>query len=108
MSHHACTSLHTDETLTSCCRRRPHHPPQAAKAARPTEKERQQGVDFDDMEKKGKAAAYHAKTGRLQAEGREKVDGVVEGVKQVPFAFFRVPAFAGRRLMCPKTLCTVL
>jgi hypothetical protein len=61
-------------------------PPQAAAKARPSEKERQNGVDFKKMEKKGKDTVYHAKTGKLQAEGREKVDSVVGDVKKVKYA----------------------
>ncbi len=55
---------------------------QAAEASRPSEKERNDGVDFDKMQKKGKATAKGLRSGKLQGEARENIWDEVEKAKQ--------------------------
>lgn len=51
----------------------------AADKARPSEKERKQGVDFGKLKNKGKATAKGLASGKLQGEGREAVwDSLVD------------------------------
>ena len=55
---------------------------QAAEASRPSEKERQDGVDFTVMQKKGKATAKGMRSGKLQGEARENIWDEMEKAKQ--------------------------
>lgn len=55
---------------------------QAAEASRPSEKERNDGVDFEAMQKKGKATAKGMRSGKLQGETRENIWDEVEKAKQ--------------------------
>lgn len=55
---------------------------QAAEKSRPTEQERQDGVDFKGLQKKGKATAKGLKSGKLQGEARESIWDEVEKAKQ--------------------------
>ena len=54
---------------------------QAAEASRPSEKERQDGVDFEGLQKKGKATAKGVRSGKLQGEARESIWDEVEKAK---------------------------
>ncbi|EIW73522.1 hypothetical protein TREMEDRAFT_59695 [Tremella mesenterica DSM 1558] len=58
---------------------------QAQKAAdktRPSEQERQEGIDFKGLEKKGKQTAKGLKSGKLQGEARESIWDEVERLKE--------------------------
>ncbi|KAL7420693.1 hypothetical protein Q5752_004644 [Cryptotrichosporon argae] len=54
----------------------------AAEATRPSDRERQQGVDFEKAKQKGKATARGVKSGKLQGEARESLWAEIEGAKQ--------------------------
>ena len=55
---------------------------QAAEASRPSEKEKSDGVDFEAMQKKGKATAKGLRSGKLQGEARENIWDEFEKAKQ--------------------------
>lgn len=54
----------------------------AADKARPSEKERKDGVDFEAAQKKGKKALKGAASGRLQGEAKEGLWDQAEQVKE--------------------------
>ena len=54
----------------------------AADNARPSEKERKEGVDFEAAQKKGKQTAKGVSTGKLQAEARESLWDGADQVKE--------------------------
>jgi hypothetical protein len=55
---------------------------QAAEKSRPSEKERKNGVDFEKLNKKGKATAKGAASGKLQGEAREALWDEVENARE--------------------------
>ncbi|WVF68948.1 hypothetical protein IAT40_003722 [Kwoniella sp. CBS 6097] len=55
---------------------------EAAEKSRPSERERQDGVDFQGLKNKGKQTAKGARTGKLQGEVRESLWDEVENAKQ--------------------------
>ncbi|WWD04803.1 hypothetical protein V865_002874 [Kwoniella europaea PYCC6329] len=55
---------------------------EAAEKTRPSQKEREQGVDFQNLQNKGKKGLKGARTGKLQGEVRESIWDEVENVKQ--------------------------
>lgn len=60
---------------------------EAAKATRPSEKEREQGLDYNNIKEKGKEHAKHTISGLYQAQAKEKAfDEAVElkNVSQKP------------------------
>ncbi|WWC62487.1 uncharacterized protein I303_105083 [Kwoniella dejecticola CBS 10117] len=54
----------------------------AAEKTRPSQKERQQGVDFQGLQQKGKAQVKGARTGKLQGQVRENIWDEIENVKE--------------------------
>ncbi|WVR06390.1 hypothetical protein IAU60_003421 [Kwoniella sp. DSM 27419] len=54
----------------------------AAEKSRPSDRERQEGVDFEGMKQKGKQTAKGAMTGKLQGEARENIWDEVESAKK--------------------------
>ena len=54
----------------------------AADGVRPTDKERADGFDFDQAQRKGKQVAKGVKSGRLQGQARESLWDEVEMVKE--------------------------
>lgn len=55
---------------------------QASDSARPSEKERKEGVDFGEVQKKGKQASKGLQSGKLQGEVKENIWDEVERVKE--------------------------
>lgn len=62
----------------------------AAEKSRPSEAERKKGVDFDKLQKKGKATAKGVATGKIQAEARESIWDEVENLRD--YADEKLPA----------------
>jgi hypothetical protein len=54
----------------------------AANKSRPSEKEKKQGVDFENLNKKGKETAKHLASGKLQGEARENIWDEVEQLRE--------------------------
>lgn len=53
-----------------------------AEKSRPSEEERQKGVDFENLGKKGKETAKHVASGKTKAEAKESLWDEVEGVRE--------------------------